>query len=799
MVNFSVVATLCALLSFPLLYSQNKNVQNFEVYGVVVDSLGNPIANAVIIFNNVDSEKEYETLTDFDGGIFKMLLPTGNYTFQVNALGYAGYKDYFFLNNSKQLPNVILREETVLLDEVVITTKLNKKITHNATGVYIDVKNDSILKNVAVDELLTYLPEVRVTENGDVLLQGELAAVNIDGKFQKISRQTLISMLANIKGSDVKGIELISSPSAKYDGSLKKIINIYIQKEKNDGLKGSVANRITNVDFSITPTANVSYKTGKFIFTLNTLPYSYDEKSSKGISMRRLLDNSIRFDENIRRANINTLTSFSLDVDYTINDYHSFYVNYGISKFDNKSSFVFNSSQFSFDSIEKSYFTDSRVLNNMDASLVNFGYRYDIGKDGMRVDMSGSYKHNSDIKKRTFLNSESDADAFNSISRAVDDVSDKIKELSYRVDFTLPLSGESNAIEAGIKYDDLAISNKNTFQSEMNDFEIENDYSNRFDYNEKNTSLYASINNNYKRLKYSFGMRFEYIAMESISIADNAKSTNTYRNVLPVVALKYMVNKSETDNVSISYRKGYLLPPYIYLNQFETFVNSNTVRKGNQNLTQSIYHNLILGYTLNNKYFMSLNYYNYDNYFAISEIIEADRTIISYNNIGSRTTYRFYFNTNYNLYTWWRLYIDASYDYKTINRGRVDNSVSNYFLSLNNTFKMPKDIQMNLITSVSNGNSTGYETPNNFIRFFSTASVTKQFLNNKLHVNLRAVDIFGVNNKNEQAYRIDDIEYTHREIFQAPKLFFNVTYRFNSGKEINKKNKNKSSIDSGRH
>src|SRR5690606_25066532 len=147
-----------------------------------------------------------------------------------------------------------------------------------------------------------------------------------------------------------------------------------------------------------------------------------DEKSSLDISTRRLLDNSIKFDENINRNHIRTSSSFNFDVDYTINNQHSFYVNYGISKSNNKSNSIFNSEQFSFEDLEMIYFTNSRVQDNQNVLLTSFGYRYDIDDKGMRLDLAGSYKRDNDTKNKSFLSIESNNNNSNIISNELDDV-----------------------------------------------------------------------------------------------------------------------------------------------------------------------------------------------------------------------------------------------------------------------------------------------------------------------------------------------------------------------------------------
>lgn len=800
-----LIVTLCAFFSFLFSGSQNRsdsNFENYEVSGTILDSLRSPVPGAAIIFKNIIDENDFTLISDYETGAFKILLPQGEYILKIKALGFFDHVENLIVNESLRLGSIVLKEKKERLDEVIIRAKINKMIKHSANGVTINIQKDSILKDISLLEILPNLPGVQVRENNNILLEGELAKVFLDGKFQNISQQNLNLMLYNLIGDDIEEIELISNPSAKYDSSIKKVINIKTKKRKNEGLDGIFINRLTNADFSINPSLGINYKLKKFIFSVNLMPYSYSELTSKSYNNRRLVDNSYQLIETIDRENNSHSNDYNFNLDFSVNDNQSLYINYGISNYSIRSEALTMSTQFSNSNMVYGIYNENKVNDKSTVNSFNFGYRNDIGDEGIRLDLAAGYKFGKDDTQRDLENSEMNlTDDSEVYQRSLDNINARTKEFSSRIDVYVPIEVSSKKIEAGIKYDNLLTSDKNNYRDyneDINGYQVNDNFSNSFEYKENSLAFYTSFDNDLRRLKYSLGLRYEIISTNSISIFENLTTERTYKNFIPVISVKYMTNKKETSNINMSFRRGFILPPYIYLNSFESPVNSTTIRKGNPHLEQSDYINLNLGYTLNNKYFFSSNYYYYDNYFAQTEILEDGNTILTYNNLGNRRTLRFNFSTNYDLSKWWRLYINTAYDYKETIGDGVNSSVNNFFLSFSQIFKPLEDFQINLVTSFSNGNSSSFELNNDFLRFYSSVSISKWFLKKRLLFNLRANDLFGVNNKNENIFLIDETEYMKKETYQAPKIFFNITYRFESGDKINKKSKRKSEINRDR-
>ncbi|MEJ7671758.1 MAG: TonB-dependent receptor plug domain-containing protein [Chitinophagaceae bacterium] len=113
-----------------------------------------------------------------------------------------------------------------------------------------NVQNDPTAKTQSVTELLRKIPFVSVDGQGNVLLNGQKNfKVLLNGKETAMFSQNIKEALKGFPGSLVSKIEVITSPSAKYDGEgMGGIINI-ITLKKVLGYNSSISTYYTNTNF----------------------------------------------------------------------------------------------------------------------------------------------------------------------------------------------------------------------------------------------------------------------------------------------------------------------------------------------------------------------------------------------------------------------------------------------------------------------------------------------------------------------------------------------------------------------
>lgn len=129
-------------------------------------------------------------------------------------------------------------------------TTLLQQVIVSATAAPITVKTDKIILNVDKNanaaglnalELLRQAPGVSVDGQDNVKMSGKTGIqVLIDGRLQSLTSQQIISLLKGTNAANIKSIEIIANPSAKYDAAGNAgIINIILKKSEQNGLSGS--------------------------------------------------------------------------------------------------------------------------------------------------------------------------------------------------------------------------------------------------------------------------------------------------------------------------------------------------------------------------------------------------------------------------------------------------------------------------------------------------------------------------------------------------------------------------------
>ncbi len=133
----------------------------------------------------------------------------------------------------------VLRKNTTLQDVVVVSKKPLIKQEDDKTVVDAEVLANS---STNAYEILEKTPGVIVDQDGNVYLSSTTpATVLINGREMKLSSADLASLLKSLPAGSVSKIEMLRTPSAKYDAaSSGGMVNIVLKKGVKLGTNGSV-------------------------------------------------------------------------------------------------------------------------------------------------------------------------------------------------------------------------------------------------------------------------------------------------------------------------------------------------------------------------------------------------------------------------------------------------------------------------------------------------------------------------------------------------------------------------------
>src|SRR5215211_3233809 len=204
-----------------------------------------PYANVGLIKQN-DSSLASGIVAD-SAGRFSLPTPApGNYFLRFTTIGFTGKSTNIFevpsTNFSKDFGSIILQQETKALKDVTITA-LRPTITQLPDRMVVSVEGTAMAAGSTAYQVLAKAPGVFIDAEGNIQLNGRRGiTVMIDGKLTYLSARDLRTLLEGMSAENVKNIEIITNPSAKYDAEgTAGILNINLKKNTQQGINGSIS------------------------------------------------------------------------------------------------------------------------------------------------------------------------------------------------------------------------------------------------------------------------------------------------------------------------------------------------------------------------------------------------------------------------------------------------------------------------------------------------------------------------------------------------------------------------------
>jgi hypothetical protein len=188
----------------------------------------------------------------------------GTYKMQVSALGFESWTRKLEMKGNLNLGSIPLQETNLQLKDVdVVAQRIKAKPAPDKTTFFVNRKMHES-SNTGTD-ILKLIPGVQVDLQQNISLEGsQNIIILVDGKERDRN------FLSQLPASKIDKVEVISSPSAKYDASVTGVVNIVLAREEKTGLDGHIYLEIptSGSEIFLAPAYNLNYGSGKFnLFT----------------------------------------------------------------------------------------------------------------------------------------------------------------------------------------------------------------------------------------------------------------------------------------------------------------------------------------------------------------------------------------------------------------------------------------------------------------------------------------------------------------------------------------------------
>lgn len=237
---------------------------NLKISGNIYYNNNQKIFSAVVYLFNHQNNLVKTTISQDGSFEFLELKPT-QYYLQIVYENTTQKEPIFELSENKTF-NIILSEKVSNIEEVKISSK--KKTFQIQNGnINIDVVNSPLNKVATSTDLLAKSPFITIDANGEGLsmIGKGVPLLYIDN--QKVEFNTL----ATISVDDIKSVEIIRNPSAKYEAEGKAVVKVILKNSKKEGYKITLNETATfNKRFSNNFSVNYQQKKNKTEWKFNT-------------------------------------------------------------------------------------------------------------------------------------------------------------------------------------------------------------------------------------------------------------------------------------------------------------------------------------------------------------------------------------------------------------------------------------------------------------------------------------------------------------------------------------------------
>ncbi len=781
-----------------------------KISGKVLDQNGQAVPYANIALLSVSNGELIDGAVSSEDGVF-LIESTKSATVKlvVSSIGFKGYESEAFELSpgiNKTFDKITVEDEMTGLDEVTVKSS-RPEIIIEPDKTTVNVEGTVMAEGSNALDVIGRSPGVYVDQDGNINLNGRTGVVvMINDRQTYMSATDLASFLRSMPADNIKSLEVINNPSARFDAEgAAGVINIKLKKNNVDGVFGNVQlGGLYNGLWAPNSGVALNVKKGKWTTNANLNYNHWANVNELDINRNFTLPEGISNfsqDSKIKQRNKNLF--FNGSANYEINENQNFGINLQAS--DNNNKTVNNS------------LTD---ITNPGGQGISYLESFnDQGGEGNRIFANLHYdakldtlgtKISSDVDF-TRMSSESESLLSNSRWNGDDQTSlmrDRIltlNEMYYdiftaKVDFVKPV-GKGNTIETGVKGSWVKSDNDLDLSRANEDGPFTPDQgSNRFIYHENVLAGYATYKGKFsEKLSYQVGLRGEYSDITGNSVTLEEINTQEYFNLFPSAFLQHKV--SENYQIVYNANRRITRPNYRLLNPFIYYIDPLTSERGNPGLTPQYSNNFEMNHVIKGSYQFSLSYAEtQDAFMQVFIQDQEDRTTTTFTDNFDKTK-----NVNFRaivpvqIREWWQTsnMVQVNYNqFKSqIGDDFLNNKQTSYMMRTQHNLTLPKGFKVELIGMYMGPQIWGQGSIGAF--GWAEAGVTKSMMKDKLTLSVNGTDLFRT-----QVIRADidfaDIDTSFRQYRSNQGVRFTLRYNFSKGESFRVKSNSGSTEERNR-
>lgn len=687
-------------------------------------------------------------------------------------------------------------QNNILLDTLKSTT--TSEVTVVASKPFIRTLVDKTVLNIAAKpsaagqnalELLKLAPGVVVDPNENIQMGGKNGVtVLIDNQNTQLSAQDLAQLLKSIESDNIKEIEIITNPSAKYDAAGNAgIINIILKKSLTNGFNGSVIGNFTqSIHHRSSASINLNFRKNKWNWFGNLgVNAGYQEtiaNNDRKLIGQQMVQRGIEKDQfggnNAR-----------VGVDYALNKKTTIGIlwlrNTRFTNMDNTNLTAIQQ----LGVLDTNVITNSIAPNQFNRNNYNVNYRWTNGnKQSLNIDADYTqfFAGLNNLVNVLII----PANSANAPERAINNEANvNIQISSIRADYTQKLTDQIK-LETGFK-SVYSLSNNGLLVSQDQNgiWKADTGKSNQFQFKEYIHAAYFSVQANYNKWSFQAGVRAEQTSVNGLSTSllkqATIKPDTAYLNLFPTLFVQYQVKQNH--QLGFAFTKRIDRPNYQDQNPFIYQLDAFNSEQGNPYLIPQITYGAELSYTYKYATNIKVQYGITNNYIEQLTYQVGKNTIQTPQNAGTRKMLNISISSPVPVNNWWNIYFSfspfyQSYQVKLNGFGSSENrSQSSWGMNgyMSQNFSLGKNW---------NADISGWYNFQNATTIYKSKAlgsinigVSKKIMNEKATVKLAITDLLNTQ-RWEQTATTNTLDLRTYRKWESRNIAISFSYRFGNSK-----------------
>ena len=776
-------------------YSQHS------IIGKIVNEQNLPLEYSEILLQTLDSTLVKAEISNEKGDFVLDDIQEGNYILQIKHFSQIVYSTDLKLEADLNL-RTIVSTKSISLDEIVIQNT-KPLIERKIDRIVFNVSNSTSATAGNAFDALRLTPRIKI-QNDEISMIGKGSLlVMIDDRLVKFSGEDLAIYLKSLSSDDLKSIEVIANPPAKYSAEGNSgLINIVTKQGRKDAWNASAKTTFQQATY------DKEYFSGTFNlqkgkFQVNSA-LNYSNGSTAAQEITRIDFPNLLWREESNRRDFSDGYSGRVGLEYKINKKLSTGATYSFGKRDLTLKEIDKTDLYSTSTsvLDSLIFTNARDMRNTKMNSLNYHLVYEIDTIGRKLTLDfDSFNFNNNSARE--FDSQSYFPSFQAISGDNETGRSSgfqdIQNYSVNLDMEHPTKWV-NLNYGGKVYFTETNNNSEYYTVENNTEILDNTVSNEFYYKENTQAAYISGTKKLsEKWESKVGLRYEFTQTTGFSKSQNQTNKKEYAKLFPTFYLSY--TPSEDHAFTLEYSKRIGRPNYHNLNPFRIVSNQYSYTEGNPFLQPSFSQNLEFGYSYKDKLVSSLSFYKQSDGFMKVTLLNTETNIqqiiplniLETNSVTFSSTYTFKSST------WWNLSSTLNV-YYTDSQSSIPGTLDN-INGIDGNITFLNDLTLNKSKTLSAGIFYSYQTKGiseldrNSDASLVNLSMKYLLLDKKLALSVSGSDIFRSERYTFTSYS-HGIKNTYSYYYDQRYLLVSVLYNFGKSFKLNQRgNKNQEELN----